>query len=148
MTLDRPSAGCRSAARRTTGALLVTVALASLTGCSGSSERAETRAAAARFVNSLSTPEAACALLAPGTRSALVDQSGSSCAAALAGEGLPTTPATVSAVSVAGHSAQVVLTGQVVFLARFDDGWKVTAAGCSRTTDDTSAPYDCKVKGD
>ena len=102
---------------------------------------------AARFVAALATPEAACGYLAPGTRKELTDSTGSACADALSKEDLPSSPPTVRSVAVAGHSAEAVLVGQVLFLARFDDGWKVTAAGCSRVSRDTSTPYDCLVKG-
>jgi hypothetical protein len=125
----------------------VLVVATALTGCSASSEREEAGAAATRFVAQLASPDAACALLAPGTRTELMAEAGTSCAAALADEDLPTAASAVVSVSVAGHSAQVVLGTQVLFLARFDDGWKVTAAGCSRTSADPSRPYECKVKG-
>ena len=51
-------------------------------------------------------------------------------------------------VAVAGHAAQVVSDGQAIFLARFDQGWLVTAAGCERESDDQATPYLCAVKGD
>ena len=50
-------------------------------------------------------------------------------------------------VSVAGHSAQVRYARETVFLSLFDDGWRVTAAGCSRTSSDQAVPYDCTVEG-
>ena len=50
-------------------------------------------------------------------------------------------------VVVAGHSAQVRYSGDTVFLARFDDGWRVTAAGCRRVSTDPAVPYDCAVDG-
>lgn len=136
------------ARRRTTGAGLAAVLAVSLAGCSGVSERDEAQAAATRFVAALASPESACALLAPGTRAALIDQAGSSCAAALAQQHLPRAAAAVLSVSAAGHSAQVVLVTQAIFLARFDDGWRITAAGCSRPSADLSVPYACMVKGD
>ena len=49
--------------------------------------------------------------------------------------------------AVAGHSAQVRYAQETVFLSLFDDGWRVTAAGCSRTSTDPSVPYDCTVGG-
>ena len=147
MTSNRPAGGLCDAGRRTTSVGLLAVVTVFLAGCSGSSEQREAEDAATGFVAALSSPAAACALLAPGTRTELMDQSGSSCAAALAEENLPATAATVTSVSVAGHSAQVVLGDQVIFLARFDDGWRVTAAGCSRTSADVSSPYNCTVKG-
>src|SRR5699024_1334103 len=128
------------------------LALASLwlVGCSesASAEASSAGEVASRFVGRLSSPETACALLAPGTRAELMDESKSTCASALADEDLSLASTVVSSTEVAGHSAQVVLgDAQVVFLARFDDGWRITAVGCSRHSDDLSAPYDCLVKG-
>jgi hypothetical protein len=137
----------RHAGRVTSGAAFAVVLAFSLAGCSAASERDEARAAATRFVAALASPDSACALMAPGTRTELMDQAGSSCAAALAQQHVPTAAAAVLSVSVAGHSAQVVLSTQAIFLARFDDGWKVTAAGCSRPSADPSVPYACMVKG-
>jgi hypothetical protein len=33
-----------------------------------------------------------------------------------------------------------------VFLARFPDGWRVTAAGCVRDDPDPAVPYECEVE--
>jgi hypothetical protein len=49
-------------------------------------------------------------------------------------------------VEVAGESAQVRLDGQVIFLAHFPDGWRVTAAGCVREDPDPAVPYECEVQ--
>ena len=117
-----------------------------LAGCGADVERAQAGAAADRFAADVtSDPRAACALLAPRTEQA-VEQDGPSCAAALPGEDLPR-PGQRTSVAVAGHSAQVRYAGETVFLALFDSGWRVTAAGCSRTSPDPSVPYDCLVEG-
>ena len=50
----------------------------------------------------------------------------------------------VEKVSVYDTSGQVRYDDDVVFLADFPEGWKVTAAGCVPQPD---APYDCKVQG-
>ena len=44
--------------------------------------------------------------------------------------GGPAVPGAAESVDVAGHGAQVRYDGDTVFLALFDDGWRVTAAGC------------------
>ena len=49
-------------------------------------------------------------------------------------------------VDVAGRSARIALGDEVLFLSRFDDGWRVLAAGCRRTSDDAARPYDCDVE--
>ena len=75
-----------------------------------------------------------------------VEEDGTPCAQALAEAGLAPAGAGGS-VTVAGHSAQVRYADDTVFLARFDDGWRVTAAGCERVSSDDAVPYDCVVDG-
>jgi hypothetical protein len=123
--------------------LAVTLGLA---GCGAPVERQGAGAAADRFEADVQAdPAAACALLAPRTLQS-VEKDGTSCAQALPGEDLPM-PGDRNTVSVAGHSAQVRFAEDTVFLALFDDGWRVTAAGCSRTSDDPATPYDCTIEG-
>lgn len=122
------------------------VAAAALSACS-SPEADAAAVAANRFVAfSSRAPEQACKLLAPETKRELEDSSKSPCAKALPDEKLPK-PAAVTGVDVAGDSARVTTADQTLFLARFDFGWKVTAAGCKRQSSDDSRPYACPVKG-
>ena len=53
-------------------------------------------------------------------------------------------PGAVQRVEVWGDTAQVHLAGDTVFLLRFPDGWRVSAAGCTPRGD---APYRCEVRG-
>jgi hypothetical protein len=46
-------------------------------------------------------------------------------------------------VRVWGDRAQVVLTGDTVFLTRLAQVWKISAAGCRRRA---AGPYDCDVE--
>ena len=92
-----------------------------------------------------SDPTAACALLAPQTAQHLQDDAGS-CPKGLQ-EAEPPRPGAVRSVTVAINSAQVVMGDQAVFLARFDTGWRVTAAGCERESADDAVPYQCTVEG-
>ena len=55
------------------------------------------------------------------------------------------TDADVTSVSVWGDNAQARLAGGALFLAEFDTGWRVTAAGCTFVSDEL--PYDCDVEG-
>ena len=119
------------------------LSIAVVTGCSAAPERADLADAATRFV--VASPAEACDLLAPDTRAALERRTGVNCARALADRGLPTST-TVEGVEVAGQSGQVRLDGQVLFLARFPDGWRVTAAGCRRGDPDPAVPYECVVE--
>lgn len=117
-----------------------------LAGCGAPVERQEAGAAADRFEADVQAdPAAACALLAPRTLES-VQKDGPACAQALPGDDLPT-PGPRGDVSVAGHSAQVRYAKDTVFLALFDQGWKVTAVGCTRTSDDPATPYDCAIEG-
>ena len=43
-----------------------------------------------------------------------------------------------------GTTAQVRYEGETLFLARFDDTWRVVAAGC---TAQRPKPYDCLLQG-
>ena len=135
----------RRARVRTASVLVTALATLLVAGCGADVERRQAGAAADTFTADVTTdPQAACALLAPRTEQAL-EEGGESCAAALAGDDLPT-PGRHTSVAVAGHSAQVRYATETVFLALFDDGWRVTAAGCTRTSPDPAVPYDCTVQ--
>ncbi|HEV2781190.1 MAG TPA: hypothetical protein VGX25_17550 [Actinophytocola sp.] len=113
-------------------------------GC-GVDERADTAGQAAEgFVAAVENGDmsAACAMLAPQTRDDLLTEA-PDCAEALSSQTLPTSP--VGEVAVWGDRAQVHSDAGMLFLAEFDDGWKVVAAGCeSRGAD---LPYRCVVGG-
>lgn len=114
-----------------------------LTGCSTDAARQEVADAAGRFVGAPAA--AACSLLAPETRKAMEQESGSECPVALTEAGLPSSSGPVR-VEIAAESAQVQFTDQTLFLARFPEGWLVTAAGCHRQDPDPAVPYRCEVK--
>lgn len=86
---------------------------------------------------------AACALLAPSTRTELEQSAGRRCARALLEE-LTGTGGDRSAVDVYGTMARVRQGEDTLFLTRMQDGWHVLAAGC---TPRPHAMYDCVVKG-
>ncbi len=87
----------------------------------------------------------ACDLLAPGTRIEVEKAADKACADALGDEDLPDASA-VDDVEVYGHDAIVRFGNDTVFLARFPEGWRVTAAGCRPGPSDQK-PYDCNVSG-
>lgn len=123
------------------------VSAAAITGCSASTEeQGATQAALAFAAASSADPAAACALLAPRTRDELERSAEQSCAEALPEQDLPA-GTVVTRTDLAGHSAKVDLDGQTVFLSRFDSGWKVVAAGCSKAFDEPATPYTCQVQG-
>jgi hypothetical protein len=118
-----------------------------LAGCSGqgNAEASNAQTAAADFARSVgSAPERACGLLAPKTLEELESSEGP-CPGAIADQ-VPAAPGRASGVEVYGKDAIVRLPSDTVFLARFPDGWRVTAAGC--TKEQAGRPYSCKVKGD
>lgn len=117
------------------------VALLLVGGCSDAAQQ-EAATAAAGFV--AATPADACQRLAPATAEAQ-QKSGTPCHDALAGFVGRSDP-TPTQVEVAGEAAQVRFADQVVFLARFPQGWLVTAAGCVRDDPDPARPYDCEVQ--
>jgi hypothetical protein len=84
---------------------------------------------------------AACALLAPETRDEVAAEA--PCATAILDEDLPTA-GSVTELRQYGTQAQARMSGDTAFLAQFDDGWKIVAAGC---TSKGELPYECKVKG-
>jgi hypothetical protein len=86
---------------------------------------------------------AACRELAPATRSELAQSAGAPCERALLQEQVPA-PQRRLDVRVFGTAAQVRFAGDTAFLARFQDGWKVTAVGCEPRRD---LPDDCSISG-
>jgi hypothetical protein len=115
-----------------------------LAGCAGSAEPDAQRAATG-FLDAAGRDdgEAACALLTPRTRTELSTSEGQSCAEALPADRIQ--PGTVRSVQVWSGWAQVDTDANTLFLTEFDDGWRVSAAGC--TPADESEPYRCVVGG-
>lgn len=112
-------------------------------GGQGSAEKEPAGAAATAFVGALAgDPAAACRMLAPDTRQELEDTEGP-CPQSLSTQDLPAA-SSVRAVEVYGKDAIVRLGQDTLFLARFGDGWRVTAAGCTPRED---RPYRCTLKG-
>lgn len=123
---------------------VVSLGAVTLAGCAGPGAD-QAGAAASTFAEQASaSPEKACALLSEQAREELEKSSGAPCAEALADLGLPPGSDRVT-VDVYEQHARVVLADDVLFLARFADGWKVTAAGCEPQPDDK--PYDCEIGG-
>jgi hypothetical protein len=117
-----------------------------LGGCSGqgNAEVGNAEAAAATFSRDVAgATDRACGLLAPQTLKELEDTEGP-CPTTLP-EQLQAAPGEVSSAEVYGKDAIVRLSSDTIFLARYREGWRVTAAGCDRP--EVGRPYDCKVKG-
>lgn len=124
----------------------MTASLASLalvSGCAVSS--APGREAGAGFYRTVEAGDwsAACAWLAPQTRTELEQSAGTACPEALADEYLPQPGAVGSSVAY-GTMTLVRFAHDTVFVARFQSGWKVMAAGCSPVP---GHPYECELQG-
>ncbi len=114
-----------------------------LSGCSSTSQ-ADVERVVSRFYGAYGGRDgpAACALLAPATRQAVVSAAGKPCSAGLLEEKLAGTGQPASA-SVYGDQAQVRMNGDTLFVARFPVGWRVVAVGCTRIR---GKPYQCEVE--
>ncbi len=126
---------------------LLTVGVLSTVGCAGIGDQDDAVGTTAlRFAQAVggSQYDEACVLLALQTRRSVERRTKQPCPQALAGAELPSS-VNVTRVSVAGRSAQAVLDGDVVFLDRYDDGWRVIAAGCVRDSGDDAVPYVCEL---
>ncbi|MFF8413082.1 hypothetical protein [Streptomyces omiyaensis] len=118
-----------------------------VSGCGASAARVDGATdAGRRFAAALAAGDhrAACALLAPATREEIEDDGRIPCRTALREAG-PPVAGQPRGTDVYGNEALVRMTGDTLFLSRFDEGWRVTAAGCEPQGGDE--PYRCSVKG-
>jgi hypothetical protein len=120
-------------------AIAAAIPVVLLTGCGALSDD-EVRDVATSFV--AADADGQCALLAPGTLSALEEDGPGGCAAAIAD--LPLGSGGVTSVEVWGQEAQVVLTDDTLFLTRTGRGWRISAAAC--TAQGPERPYDCRLE--
>lgn len=114
-----------------------------LVGCGASGSTAED--VASRFYAAVESGQSstACDLLAPETRHKLEQSAGQPCAEALLSEDIPTPGESVETQRF-GNQAQIQFDHDTAFLAEFDDGWRLVAAGC---TPREPLPYDCVIAG-
>lgn len=140
--------GARPSARiRRAGPWLVALALlAAVSACSSLAPDADAAAHVAQDFHRALTDgngAAACELLAPQTVETVERDSGGSCADAILDQDVPDGGPVVGRQAF-GQLAQIVMTGDVVFLGAFGDRWRVTAAGC---TSRVNRPYHCSIEG-
>ncbi|MET9594197.1 hypothetical protein ABZY45_25205 [Streptomyces sp. NPDC006516] len=117
-----------------------------LAGCGGPGERGDQVKGVARtFERALDGDDRAalCAALAPETRSKVEDSEKKPCLDAIDAQDLPA-GGPVRSVDVYGRQARAVLRSDTLFLSRFQDGWKIVAAGCVPRS---GRPYQCSVEG-
>jgi hypothetical protein len=124
--------------------VLVVAAGVALAGC-GSPQDVAVRRTVQEFASAVRAGEAgvACDLLALRTKSELEQSAGRRCEEALLEE-VSSIGSDVGEVEVFGTAGRVRSGGDVVFVARFRSGWKVSAVGC---TPAEGALFDCRVKG-
>lgn len=120
------------------GAIAAVVALCA--GCATGQRETNSRDAATSFVDAMGNgdTQAACALLATDTRESLETSEQQPCAKAL--ESVDIAGGAVTTTTVWGDRAQVRSPSGALFLVELDTGWRVAAAGCTRSNDGT---YDC-----
>ena len=119
------------------------VGLVLLVGCGSSGSDAQ--AAATDFYRAVEGGDSAlaCELLAPETRRQLEQSEHAECQVTLPRVGLPAAGG-VGSTQRFGLHAVARFDSDTVFLAEYDAGWKVVAAGC---TPRDGLPYDCVVEG-
>lgn len=131
--------------RRRAGAAATLLLLGSVSACSGPDEATAT-ALTTQFYAAVGAGNgaAACDLLAPRTKSDLEQSAKTSCDKAILDEDIPAVGRPIGTEQF-GTTAQVDFGNEKTFLARFQGGWKVMAAGCKPQKPDQ--PYDCQVSG-
>jgi hypothetical protein len=132
------------------------VPLLLITGGCGGARNDEVEGAAREFYDALATRDGAraCQLLAPPTRQDVEQSAGKPCDQAIVDDEITPAAGTPN-VEVYGVMGQVRWDGETTFLTRYQDGWRVLAAGCAlpsgTSTDDTNDAgdperYECSVK--
>jgi hypothetical protein len=117
--------------------------VAVLVSCASQSDQQDATSVATRFLDAAGRgdTEAACALLTPRTRADLATSDGQPCEQSLPTDRLH---GSVKGADTWSDWALVSTEDGSVFLAEFDSGWLVSAAGCQPNGD---APYRCVVGG-
>ena len=116
-------------------------------GCARDGDRTTVRAVAGSFFAALESGDGAraCEQLSPDTRAELESQEQSSCREAVTGLGLQG-GAVVSA-NVYLLNAKVDLSsGESAFLDQGQEGWRISAVGCTPTGKPADRPYDCELE--
>jgi hypothetical protein len=114
-------------------------------GCGTETSERDVSQVVERFQSALAASDgrAACAQLTVSTREALARDEMEPCRRAVLGLGLPE-GGSVSRSDVYLTSGYAEAAGEALFLDQAPDGWRISAAGCTRTEDDL--PYDCELE--
>jgi hypothetical protein len=142
------SAAVRPMRVRVLPALVLIVALVGVAGCGRDDDRANVRAVTDRFFAAVEAGDGdlACQQLSPITRSELESQEQRPCREAVTRLGLE--GGSVDRVQVYVRNAMVDLsTGDAAFLSQGDEGWRLSALGCTpEAGNPTDSPYDCELQ--
>jgi hypothetical protein len=129
---------------------LLALALAAplaLGACGTSDDRAQARAAVARFYADVGRHDGdgACGELSQDAIKDLIEQEQASCRRAVTT--LKVKPGRITRVQVFVTNAKVDLSsGDTAFLDRAAGGWKLSAVGCRPEEKPADHPYDCEVQ--
>jgi hypothetical protein len=117
-------------------------------GCGGGTDVAGVRAVSERFAAAVEAQDGdrACAQLSPQTRAQLEKQEQRQCREAITGVRLEA--GSVTRVQVYVLNAMVELSnGEAEFLEQGQEGWRLSAVGCTPQKDKPrDHPYDCQVE--
>jgi hypothetical protein len=136
-----------SAFRSVVAAVALAAALGTA-GCGRGADRAAVDTAGERFVAALQSDdgEQACAQLSPDTRAQLESEEQSPCREAITE--LPLEEGSVTRVSVYVASAAIEFSsGETAFATQLDEGWRLSAVGCTPKPSEPEGPYDCELEG-
>ncbi len=123
--------------------VLTALIVVGVAGCGAGPDKGGPARAAQAFYSALGSGDgtAACVELAPEARHKLEQSGDGQCAEAVTSLNL--SGETIRRIEVFGRGARVVLDSDTAFLAKFPDGWRITAAGCKERKE---RPYDCQVE--
>jgi len=117
-------------------------------GCGAAADADDVRAVSERFATAVGAQdgERACAQLSPQTRAQLEEEEQRQCREAITGVRLE--PGSVTRVRVYLLNAMVELSnGEAEFLEQGQEGWRLSAVGCTPQKDKPrDHPYDCQVE--
>jgi hypothetical protein len=126
--------------------LLPVIALGTA-GCARDADQRTVQSVAGTFFAALASDdgERACRQLSPDTRAELESQESKPCSEAITQLGLD--EADVVRADVYVLEAIVELSdGEAAFLSQGEEGWRISAAGCTSEGKPADRPYDCDLK--
>jgi hypothetical protein len=136
--------------KRPRGPTAIALLAAALTagGCARDADSEQARVVTTRFLAAVGSGDGdvACEQLSPNTRAKLEEQEQRQCREAVTG--LRLEPGSVARVDVYALNAFVELSsGEAAFLEDGEEGWRLSAVGCTPQKDKPKdLPYDCRLE--